>query len=760
MFLLPVLLLGCDRLSPEAADMFPAPVEDVSGPYVEGMFRVKLREPMDMAATRGGGPDERFRAAMSRAGVYSVRRSFSDGDRFRGRRQKAGLDRWYDVYFMDSCTVTEAMERFGMPEQVEIIEPVPRMFPVSENPAYGTSLSAGAMPFNDPFAKNQWYIFNGFTAASCWSPDAHLNILPAWKASCGSSDVVVAVVDGGVDFTHPDLRDAMWDDGQGNCGYNFVVRSNDIVPSDHGTAVAAIIGAVNNNSEGICGIAGGDGGGGVRIMSCQVFDDRGSSADIGEFMAYAADNGAVISQNSWNYVGLSDLSQYGKDAIDYFIRNAGFDENGIQTGPMAGGVVIFAAGNSGVDTPQYPAAYGPVIAVASLDADFSRASTSNYGDWVDISAFGGSPGIYTAGTGGAYGYVTGTSVAAPEISGLAALAVSWRGGEGFTNEDLLELLLGSGRLGDVEKSNPGYGGLLGSGVPDAEYVMFYGMEPSPVIDASAYGHRYHIGLEWTVPECYAGLPVCEYDVYASKSSLDGLDPGNPGSDVLCSHVTLSGAVCGQRASCIVGGLEEMTEYNIAVVSRTKFGMASDAVLLKGSTIANSAPYVTAPIEDIVFSGTGKEHEISISLMEHFADDDFPEDRLVCFAEAASDGIVSCRADEERLYVTPVSEGSTTLTVVVSDRDGAMVSTCVNVISAGELLVYPNPFEGYFNVRLPGYEGSMHLKLYDRAGRPVFDTSVMLSDEGARVDAPGLSSGTYRLVAEFGGKRVEKPVVRR
>lgn len=755
-----ILLCGCSVLPDNEEERTFPPVHEEESPYVEGIFRIKLREPLELTSTKGDIPSAPLKSAMAKAGAYSVRRAFSDGGRFRERRQKAGLDRWYNVYIDNSTDIIEAMEMFGCPEEVECMEPVHRMKLVKNEAAAGMSGLSGEIPFNDPGAKYQWYLYNRFNAASCYSSEAHFNIQNAWSVETGSRDVIVAVMDGGVDYSHPDMKDAMWDDGNGHCGHNFITDNNDITPSDHGTGVAAIIGAVNGNSEGMCGIAGGNGAGGVRIMSCQVFGEGGHSPDIGEFMAYAADNGAVICNNSWNYTGLSDLSQYGKDAIDYFIRNAGMDENGNQTGPMAGGIVIFSAGNDNVDTPPYPSAYGPIISVASLNADFRKAETSNYGDWVDIAAFGGAPGVYTAGTGGAYGFVMGTSVAAPQIAGLAALAVSYRGGPGFTADDLKRLLLDSGRKDRMDEANPEYIGKLGSGIPDAEYIMFYGAAPGKAKEVSAHGKRHHIELEWTVPECYASLPVCEYDVFVSKSSLEGLDPEAPGEDVMTYHFSFPEAVTGGKARALLTGLEKMCGYEIAIVSRTRFGMYSDPVLIHSALVENTAPELTSPIDNITFNGLGKDNRVCIDLSSHFTDMDMPEDRLICFTDASVQGIVSCMADADKLYITPEAAGTTTLTILVADRDGAAAQTEIKITVIGDLSVYPNPFDKYFNIRIPGHEGELAVTLYDRTGRAVLDSKVNVTEGLARIGTPSVAPGTYRMVAKTDGRVIEKQVVKR
>ncbi len=259
----------------------------------------------------------------------------------------------------------------------------------------------------------------------------------AWDKTTGSPSIVVAVIDTGVEYTHPDLENNIWhnpeeiadnkidDDDNGyvddTIGYDFVTISDSYVyagedaepidndPMDlqgHGTHVAGIIAAEGNNGIGVSGV-----NWGCKVMPLRAGFKNSSgggsllNSDIVRAITYAADNGADVISMSF---GSSYNSSSQRDAIEYAAQK--------------GVVLVGASGNSGRTTKHYPAAYDDVISVGATTSSDSKASFSNYGDWVTISAPGS--GIWSTYIGGRYTALSGTSMATPIVAGVAALVLS------------------------------------------------------------------------------------------------------------------------------------------------------------------------------------------------------------------------------------------------------------------------------------------------------------------------------------------------
>ncbi len=448
-----VLPAGCSKSSGEAG-CATQEVKVQTESLQSGRMRIFVSE--EMAAAIESDPDA-FARENPQLQITGLERTFPEAGEFEERTRRAGLHRWYDVSFSSGMPLTKAGESLVAAQGVITADYVPRLrrpqyiAAAAKASAAEAASAADGLPFNDPYLGEQWNYLNTTSGAESRS-GCDVNVVPVWKSlKSGAQDVIVAVVDGGIDFTHEDLSGNMWhnpDHASGaSCGYNFIYDSYGITAEEHGTHIAGTIAAVNNNGTGVCGIAGGDAAAGipgVRLMSCQIFEaDSEDSGDDIRAIKWAADHGAVICQCSWDYDGAWYMPESTRRAIDYFIEYAGCDALGNQTGPMKGGLVVFAAGNDGSAAEIYPAAYDKVLAVSALKADYRLASYSDYGSWVDIAAPGGAGNMEILSTvpGNGYASFSGTSMATPHVSAVAALIVANLGGEGFTAAMLRDILL-------------------------------------------------------------------------------------------------------------------------------------------------------------------------------------------------------------------------------------------------------------------------------------------------------------------------------
>jgi len=319
----------------------------------------------------------------------------------------------------------------AIPMPIMPVESTATIADVTESELEGDAIMAppAVEPFvpNDPYVDRQWAL-------------SHIQIGELWQTTTSGSEILVAVLDTGIDKSHEDLIGKVA--GEANFTSSPVV--GDI--HGHGTHIAGIIAAYSDNGLGVAGIAPQS-----QLLNVKVAGDNGrcQAAAIAQGIIWAVDNGAVVINVSIEIRGPSAELE---EAVNYAWEH--------------GALVIAAAGNEGSQTPVYPAFYEHVIAVAAIGQDDTLALLSNYGDFFYMD----SPGfdIYSTLPGNEYGYKTGTSFATAYVSGLAAIlfdTLTDANGNGYLNDEVRAAL--ENGCQPVDDFGLGYGRIDAASIADS-----------------------------------------------------------------------------------------------------------------------------------------------------------------------------------------------------------------------------------------------------------------------------------------------------
>ncbi|MFM7172644.1 MAG: S8 family serine peptidase, partial [Caldilinea sp.] len=443
-----VLLIGLTvaMLTFSVTQAAPAvePIVASTEPYIEyvpNTLLLKLKPGVTLASGQANAAGasvassaESLNTLLSTLGATSAQPVFGGGgtNAVQASRSSAvGLERVYRVQWTSSIPVEHAVAALTADVAVEYAEPdyVARPARIPDDPEYSS----------------QWAL-------------ARINAPAAWDAATGDPSVTIAFVDSGVDLTHPDFAGRLWvnddppngidDDLNGKVddlnGWNVFANNNDIGDSNgHGSRVGGVAGAATNNGAGVAGMCWKCS---LMFVNAMQANNVANYSDVAAAVQYAASNGAQV-------INLS-LGGYADSAV---LRDA--VREAAVTALLVGG-----AGNDDSGAPFYPAAYPEVLAVAATDNTDQKALFSNYGAWVDVSAPGQDIRTTTAG-----GYATGsgTSLAAPFVSGLAGLIRSQQ--PAWTPEQVRWQILNTAV--NIDGLNSARAGQLGQGRIDASAAL-------------------------------------------------------------------------------------------------------------------------------------------------------------------------------------------------------------------------------------------------------------------------------------------------
>ena len=814
--------MSCVRVDDEIMSVTDDDVDMVSADdyAVKGWVRIKLNDDADElrvgAFTRGsvdtGDPELDEVAEM--LGATEVRRVFGTDERFTARHRRYGLHLWYDMKIDKSISVTRAGEELAGVPGIAHVQPIYKIRPTGFESG-GLAVAAGegnrrTMPFDDPLLSWQWHYDNDGSLRGAVA-GADVGLFDAWETlGYGDPSVIVAVMDTGIDCDHEDLRNNMWtntgeipgngidDDNNGvvddihGANYSIPEPTGTIEYGVHGTHVAGTIAAENANGIGVCGVAGGSGkGDGVRIMCVQVYDPEGMN-DFGinvDGFRYAADNGAVISNNSWTYSYAIGIPADFAVAVDYFMDNAGMADmdgdgiNDVQTGPMQGGAVFFCVGNEAKNEIGIPAYYDRIIAVTSMMPDYRMASYSNYGRDADLFAPGGAGNndkgfdmegqVLSIYPNNEYGYISGTSMACPHVSGMAALVVSRYGvgKPGFTADDLRERLLASYRYVASYQDSEAIAEGIGRGLLDGGLVSKAGQTTAPAaperVSAVAEVER-QMAISIDVPADGNGMAVAGFHIEYAREGASEWIPIDV--DNYCET--------GETVKYVIEGLGFETFYEFRIYSVDRYGVRSQSPAeCSGTTLAhaNLRPEVLQMSTRLEFPSNNGAFSANLNLAKYISDPDEEEfgDVLTYSVAIDDESIVGVNITGASMSVRALKEGETAMIVTGTDKAGAFARCRIKVVvteapptgtppteDVEGVVVIQNRDTDALELYIGGASsGEALLEAYDAAARKAVDERIAIDESGhGTVTVGDIAPGLYTAKVRYAGKYYECSLV--
>lgn len=412
--------------------------------FAEGRLIVKFNNSISTSTTQKGSISTGIQSIDKLNEKYSVNQAT---ELFKGYVSKAktvtvkgkaieipSLSNTYVLTLDESADILSAVKEYGKIPEVMYAEP-------------DYIAHACATP-NDSFYNEQWGLFK-------------VQASDAWDIETGDTNVIVGILDTGIDTAHSDIINNLWintdeipdnstdDDVNGYVddvyGWNFVDNNNN--PNDgagHGTHCAGIAGAVTDNNKGVAGVSWNS-----KLMAVKVLNNNGVGlySNIALGIVYAAANNAKVINMSLGGYANSTL-------LENAVINA-----------YATSVLVGAAGNDGKEQLFYPACFDEVLAVAATDSNDIKWDGSNYGSWVDLSAPGVS--IYNTTRLNNYARYTGTSMAAPFVSGVAALIAAYK--PVFSTGAIMNFIVNNTE--PIDTLNPTYAGKIGRGRLNANLAI-------------------------------------------------------------------------------------------------------------------------------------------------------------------------------------------------------------------------------------------------------------------------------------------------